>query len=152
MTNTPNNTAGEELEEKEIVNPTKQQIEEYLNLIGWSLRHHGCEHYYFYNHKKKNTGLKFFSDRIELEGEDWKTPSYHFYLKECVMSIIDETTVCFRGKDNGGIFILCPNYDMTREKDKTPSPNTSKSSQCNDCFDGDHGKCSKGQCGCRYNS
>jgi hypothetical protein len=34
----------------------------------------------------------------------------------------------------------------------TPSPNTSKDSQCNDCFDGDHDKCSKGQCRCRHNS
>ena len=101
-----------------VENPTKEQIEEYLVKIGWSLRHHGCEHYFFYNHKKKCVGLYLLfpktDARLCLDGKDWKTPSFTFYLKEVVMELLNPEKpdcVSFKGKDNKSIFILCPNYD-----------------------------------------
>lgn len=98
-----------------IVNPTKAQVEEYLAKIGWSIRHHGCGHYYFYNHKKKCTGLLYlFPDtdpRLEIEGKNHQNPSLVFYLKDCQMELLDNNCVSFRGINDKGIFILCPNYD-----------------------------------------
>ena len=62
-------------------NPTKKQIEEYLKKIKWSLKHHGCEHYYFYNHKNECTGLSLNGDKIESRDEK-SMPIYVFYLKD----------------------------------------------------------------------
>lgn len=97
-----------------IENPTKQQIIEALSKIGWSLRHHGCEHWYFYNHKKKCTGMYLlFPDtdaRIELEGKSHRYPHFVFYLKDCVLDELDNC-VSFRGKNDQSIFMLLANYD-----------------------------------------
>ena len=82
--------------------------------IDWSLRHHGCEHYGFYNHEKKYTGMMLIfpntDARIEFEGKDYKMPSFTFYLKDVVMELLDNNCVSFSGKNNKSIFILCPNY------------------------------------------
>ena len=106
-----------------IENPSRTQIEEYLAKIGWSLRHHGCEHWYFYNHKKKCIGLYLlFPDtdaRLVLDGKNHETPCYTFYLKDCVMELLDNggpDCVSFRGKNDKSIFILCPNYDNKKVK------------------------------------
>ena len=100
-----------------IENPTKKQIEECLSKINWSLRHHGCEHYYFYNHKKKNVGLYLLfpetDARLEMDMKNHRTPSFTFYLKDIVMELLDGA-VSFRGKRDTSIFILCPNYDMKK--------------------------------------
>lgn len=109
----------------EIENPTRKQIEEALALIKWSLRHHGCEHWYFYNHKNKTSGMYLlFPDtdaRICFDGKDWKNPSFTFYLKEVVMEVLENDgpdCVSFRGKTDKSIFILCPNYDNKPSKIK----------------------------------
>ena len=98
-------------------NPTKQQIETALAKIGWSLRHHGCEHWYFYNHKKKCTGMSLlFPDtdaRIEYEGKNHEYPTFVFYLKDCVLNELEDC-VSFRGKNDKSIFILLPNYDSKK--------------------------------------
>lgn len=101
---------------KDIENPSKKEIEEYLEKIGWRLVHHGCEHYFFYNHKNKCTHMYLlFPDtdaRICMEGKNYKNPSFYFYLKDVVMELLDsEDCVSFRGKNDKSIFILCPNYD-----------------------------------------
>jgi len=106
-----------------IENPKRAQIEEYLAEIGWSLRHHGCEHWYLYNHKKKSTGLLLlFPDtdaRLELESKNWRTPKYVFFMKDCVMELLGNgdiiDCVSFRGKTDKSIFILCPNYDKKKK-------------------------------------
>lgn len=106
-----------------IENPKRQQIEEYLAEIGWTLRHHGCEHYYFYNHKNKCTGLFLLfpgtDARLEMEGKDYRTPKFVFYLKECVMEKLgngeDVDCISFKGKTDKSIFILCPNYDKVKK-------------------------------------
>jgi len=103
---------------KIITNPNKKQVERYLKKIGWTLRHHGCENYYFYNHKNKNTGMRFFGDRIDVEGVDYKTPSITFFLKEVVMELLENETVCFRGKTDKSIFILCHNFDTKKYSPK----------------------------------
>lgn len=98
-----------------ICTPNKKQIEEYLAKINWSLRSHGCEHYYFYNHKKKCTDLYLLfpeSDAcLVMEGKNWQTPSFRFYLKDVVMELLGDNCVSFRGKIDKNIFILCQNYD-----------------------------------------
>ena len=100
-------------------NPTQQQIEEALAKIKWSLRHHGCDHWYFYNHKKKCTGMYLLfpktDARICFDSKNSETPSYTFYLKDVVMELLENNgiydCVSFRGKTDKSIFILCPNYD-----------------------------------------
>lgn len=98
----------------EIENPTLEQISEYLSKIGWSLRHHGCEHYYFYNHRKICTGMKLVfpktAGRIQFEGKSHRFPNFTFYLKDTVMDSLSGA-VSFQGKQDKSIFILCPNYD-----------------------------------------
>lgn len=106
---------------KGIENPTRTQIEEYLAVIGWSLRHHGCEHYFFYNHKNQCTGLYLLfpetDARLSMEGKNYKTPSFTFYLKQIRMELLSgEDCVSFRGITDESIFILCPNYDKKRKK------------------------------------
>jgi hypothetical protein len=70
-----------------IENPTKSQIEEYLAEIGWSIRHHGCEMYYVYNHKKKATDLMLIfpntDSRLEISpGYPHNKPSCYWYMKD----------------------------------------------------------------------
>ena len=107
-----------------IENPTRQQIEEYLGKIRWSLRHHGCEHYYFYNHRKRCVGLYLLfpetDARLEFDMKNWRTPSFTFYLKDVVMELLFSANgkvydcVSFGGKNDKNIFILCPNYDKKK--------------------------------------
>lgn len=107
-----------------IENPKKAEIEEYLAKIDWSLRHHGCDHYYFYNHKKKCVGLYLLFPEtdalLHLDGKNWETPAYTFYLKDVVMDLLENggeaDCVSFRGKTDKNIFILCPNYDRKKAK------------------------------------
>ena len=103
----------------EIENPNKEQIQEYLNDIGWSLRPHGCNAWYLYNHNKKSTPFCLWfpetDARIESESKDSEFPKIVFYMKETVMEQLGngEKTdcVCFRGKNDKSIFILCSNYN-----------------------------------------
>jgi len=109
---------------KKIVNPSRKQIEKYLDVIGWSLRHRGCEHYYFYNHRKVCTGMCLLypnstDARITFDNKSYRFPSFTFYLNNCIMEILDpdnNPAVAFYGKDNKSIFILCPNYDRKRKE------------------------------------
>lgn len=101
-----------------IVNPSKEKIEEYLAIIGWSLKHHGCDSWYFYNHSKKRTNMCLWfpssDSRIEIEttSRTYKGhPKIYFYMKECVMELLHGNCVCFSAKDNKSIFILCQNFD-----------------------------------------
>ena len=104
---------------EEIENPKRSQIEEYLAEIGWSLRHHGCEHYYFYNHKKKCVGMYLVfpetDGRLESQDKSWETPKFVFYLKEIRMTLLGNDgvydCVSFQAIHDKSIFILCPNYD-----------------------------------------
>lgn len=108
---------------KKVVNPTMEQIAEFLDEIKWSLRPHGCEHYYLYNHKKKCTGLYLLFPRTDarlcFEGKDYNTPSYYFYLKDVVMDML-ENCVSFRGRRDKTIFILCSNYDIKKPSLSNP--------------------------------
>lgn len=101
-----------------LENPSQQEIETALAKIGWSLRHHGCEHWYFYNHKKVCTGLSLVlpktDARLEFEGKNHRYPSFYFYLKDCVMNEL-EGAVSFRGKKDTSIFMLLPNYDQKKK-------------------------------------
>ncbi len=38
---------------------TKKRLEECLNLVGWSIRNHGCGHYFLYNSFGKITNFVF---------------------------------------------------------------------------------------------
>ncbi len=96
---------------KEIINPTKRQIEKYLKIISWSLRHHGYGHYYFYNYKHKFTPLCLFCDRLQIDAKNFdESPSIVFYLKDVKMALLDDDCVSFGGKDNESIFLQCANY------------------------------------------
>lgn len=101
------------------VSEKRKFIEEYLEKIDWSLRHHGCDHWYFYNHKKKNTGMYLLfpetDGRICVDGEDYSTPSIVFYLKDITIELLDNDCVSFCGRNDKSIFILCPNYDKTKK-------------------------------------
>ena len=103
-----------------IENPTQEQIEEYLHKIKWSLRHRGRDHWYFYNHKKKCVGMYLLfpktDARIVMDGKNWRTPSFTFYLKDVVMDLLDDNCVSFQGKHDKSIFILCPNYEKNKIK------------------------------------
>ncbi len=102
-------------------------ISDMLGKIGWSLRHHGCEHWYFYNHKNKCTSMFLLfpetDARICFEPEYRKSrrgmPSFTFYLKDSKMELLDNDCVSFSGKNDNSIFILCPNYDMPRPQNET---------------------------------
>lgn len=108
--------------ENMIENPTKEQIEDYLKEIGWSLIHHGNEHYYFYNYKYKNTGLSLVfpktdgrDGRIELQAKNYdQTPAIYFYLKDIIMEMVDDNCVGFVGKNDKGIFLQLRNYRMKK--------------------------------------
>jgi len=93
---------------------TQKQIEKALVKIGWSLRNHGCDWWYFYNHKKNCTGLRLLypktDARIDFEGKNHRYPSFTFYLKDCVLDELDKA-VSFRGKNDKSIFMLLTNYD-----------------------------------------
>jgi hypothetical protein len=108
----PATKEGKKYEKKE--NPTRKEIEEALSRIGWELRHHGCEHWFFYNHRGVNTGMfLLFPDtdaRICFEGKSHRFPNFTFYLKDCTLDELDGA-VSFAGKNDKSIFILCPNYD-----------------------------------------
>ena len=105
-----------------IENPTRTQIENYLAKIKWSLRNHGCEHYYFYNHKGVCTKMYLLfpetDARICLDGTrktyHHRYPSFVFYLKQVVMEHLSSgNAISFKGKTDSSIFILCANHDMT---------------------------------------
>lgn len=97
-----------------------EEIEVFLAKIGWSLRDHGCEHYFIYNHRKVCTDLKLVfpktDGRLEYERSDVRSgsrfPKFYFYLKDCVMELLEnEDAVSFKGKDSPNIFILLMNHD-----------------------------------------
>lgn len=95
-------------------------IESYLLEIDWKLRHHGCDHWYFYNHKGKCTGMYLlFSEtdgRICYEMDPRSgMPNFTFYLKDLEMEVLDNNCLSFSGRTDKSIFILCPNYDRERE-------------------------------------
>ncbi len=98
-------------------------IEQYLGLIDWKLRHHGCDHWYFYNHKGKCTNMYLLfpetDGRICYEMEErGGMPSFTFYLKDLEIEILDNDCVSFSGTTDQSLFILCPNYDKKREENK----------------------------------
>ncbi len=93
-----------------------EQISEFLSKIGWYLQHHGCEHYYFYNHKKECTGMYLIfpktDARICIEPKESGMPNITFYVKQVSMELLDgDDTVAFAAKDNDSVFILCHNFD-----------------------------------------
>jgi len=101
-----------------IENPTKEQIQNYLKKIGWSLR--GKNNFlYFFNHKGKFANLILeYPDtdpRIVFSRESTDKPDICFYLKDVVMETFENNgvvdCVCFRGKNDKGITILCQNFD-----------------------------------------
>lgn len=103
---------------KSIINPTKEQIEDYLAKIGWRLVNYGCGHYRFYNYKNKPTSLMFWVDRIEIEAKNYdETPCVCFYLKETRMEFLEKNCICFSGIRDKSIFLQCRNYKTnTKEK------------------------------------
>jgi hypothetical protein len=109
---------------EKVENPNRAQVEEYLAEIGWSIRHHGHEHWYFYNHQNKCTHLLYlFPDtaaRLEYSDQrgtyHHRYPTFIFYMKQILMEMLEDC-VSFRGIKDDSIFILCANYE---QKDSLP--------------------------------
>lgn len=104
-----------------IENPQLFQIEEYLKKIGYKIRkpNKSIEYYYIINNRGKYTGLKLLfpntDSRLEYEPKVGKTtgrrPIFVFYMKDCLMELLDDNCVSFCGKDNRSIFVLLQNFD-----------------------------------------
>ena len=105
---------------EEIKNPSRQQIEEYLAVIGWSLHNHGCDTYYFYNYKKKVTSLKLLHDHLEIEAKNYdRSPAIYFYLKDIKIKLHEENNcVSFRGIHDKNIFLQLRNYKKMKKQPK----------------------------------
>ena len=105
-----------------IVNPTKEQIAEYLAKIKWSLKHRGHERYSFLNEKGRDVGMILAypdtDSRVEFQEYQGKTtgrkPCFYFYMKDCVVELLDNECVSFRGKTDKGIFILLQNFNLPK--------------------------------------
>lgn len=113
-------------------------IERYLAVIGWKLQHHGCDHWYFYNHKGRCTRMFLLfpetDARICYEAENTNGnhsgfPSFTFYLKDLTMELLDDNCVSFCGKQDRSIFILCPNYDKKEPGTQLAKQRTKKKPQ-----------------------
>ena len=57
--------------------------------------------------------------RLQLEGKNYETPNFTFYLKETRMSLLENEgeydCVGFQGIHDKSIFILCPNYEKKKK-------------------------------------
>jgi len=95
---------------------TKEILEEYLNKIGFKLRHYGCLHYRIYTNWNRDTGFIFFSDRIEMERK--YDLAVYFYLKDCVIELLDPPCVCIRAKNDRDICIHFRNFTDKQKKKK----------------------------------
>jgi len=93
----------------------REKLVRLLESIGWSIRHHGADHWYIYTNKKEFTGYLLYgkSDtRIEHSLKDY-AGGMSFYLKECVVKMLEDTTdtVTVYPKGNKNVFILFSNFD-----------------------------------------
>lgn len=100
---------------------TKENLIQCLEKIGWSVRDHGCDHLFIYNHKKVNTHWYIYFDRIELDdhvGSFDETPACVFYFKNCYLQWLPskekrKTTICLTAKGtNKSVFLFFANYDF----------------------------------------
>lgn len=117
-----------------IENPSKEQVVEALGKISWSMKHVGCNHYCFYNHKKKSTPLYAWfctESRLYVGHNGASYPQICFYLKQVIMQELldadgEVDAIAFGGKVDDSIFIICQNFDKRRKvwrkskKSKTP--------------------------------
>jgi hypothetical protein len=97
----------------------KANFEKLLSKIGWKLKDHGCEHYYFYNYKNERTNwLIKYDERVECrENGEYEKPCAVFYFNKCFLQMIDKDTVCLTVKGTQkSVFILFPNYEKKEEK------------------------------------
>lgn len=101
----------------------REFIDSFLKEIGWKLRHHGHEHYSFYNHEGEPTHMMLVypetDGRIEFNilnasKDRYKMPSFTFYLKDLTIELMEEDSVCFGGKTDENLFILCNNFDKNK--------------------------------------
>lgn len=106
-----------------IENPSKEQVTEALGKIGWSMKHCGCDHYCFYNHKKKSTNLYAWfcgESRLYIDRGGPTFPHVCFYLKQVIMDELldadgEVDAIAFGGKVDSSIFIVCQNFDRKRK-------------------------------------
>ncbi len=93
----------------------RTRIVEALAKIGWTLRHRGCNHWQFVDHKKEPQPFEFYLDHIQSNGRG-ATFSFSFYLKE--LKIVEIQTngvitdgISFQGKYDEWLSIDCFNWD-----------------------------------------
>ncbi len=98
----------------------RKNLEEWLNKIGYRLVSRGCDHYEIINHLGISTGINYFGEFLETEGQP-KIKSASkciFYIKlnakETTFRVHD-TTLAIGSATN---FVLLFNY----EKAKEPKP------------------------------
>ena len=87
----------------------KKELKKQLDKIGWELQGCGCEHYFLMDNKGRKSGLMFCYDRITAD-KIGKNTSISFYLKDCILEILDGPTLCIRGRIDESIFILCSSF------------------------------------------
>lgn len=117
--NPPKNTSSSIL--KKAGQPTRvEDIKGYLESINWKLRHMGCDHYQFMNHRGKGTAIEvrdYGEDDVHFEirdkgifGSDRYAGSIYAYLKTCTIEKCEGTLYIYDRK-GGGISIHLNNFD-----------------------------------------
>lgn len=101
----------------------REKLIRLLKSIGFSIRHHGANHWYIYTSKNKFTGYLLYGEtdtRIEHTLEDY-AGGMSFYLKHCVVKMLDEykETVTVYPKGNKNVFILFSNFDLKNDTKST---------------------------------
>jgi hypothetical protein len=86
-------------------------LKEALERIGYRLSESGTGHSYIYNHKKENTGIMLFGERIEYKND--KGNLFYFNRNDCELTVHEPDTPDGKmavsiGTDN--LFIQLYNY------------------------------------------
>ena len=82
---------------------TREKIEKYLEVIGWRLRHMGCQNYLFIDNNEQHTELTIWNNRITSKGENYEIC---MYTKDMNMELMQgHDTVSFVGKNDKSLFI-----------------------------------------------
>lgn len=106
---------------------TKENLISELKRIGWSVRNHGADYDFIYNHKGKCTFWVIKGDRVTLNdhiGSFDETPTCEFYFKSCFIERLNPgkkkqaETVCLTARGCGkAVYIFFANYDLNKEDD-----------------------------------
>lgn len=102
---------------------TKENLIKCLNKIGWTVRDHGCEYFYIYNHKGVNTSWYIRNDRVQLDkyvGAFDETPSCCFIFDSCYLQWLPtiekrKTTICITAKGTKKkVWMYFANYELPK--------------------------------------